>query len=309
MLIVIFFFLSFLTATLSLINCYFYFKKKQSIKERMKKLQLHLNSQGENKLTVMANYFNETKLGKKLYHALNRSNVAINPWQFLLISMVINFIIFYLLDLLLNIGWILELSFSLLIVKFGIGKFLIIRENQVVENVNKQLPEVGRLLSSAIRAGLNIQQGIELVAHEIKDPMGLIFRRLASELALGTSLEKAVGFMQENVNSNELKLMANTLVIQHKAGGNLVRIMEEMAHTLEMRQRVNQEIKVNTSEARFIANILPIMPIAAAVILNIIIPGFIKPLFTLPGIILLVVFLGILGIGYALIHKITDIKV
>lgn len=301
--------LAILAALGSVFNIFGHYQKRRLVKDKIRKLQPDEQNRGNRLIFKVATWFRATAYGQNMAVKLLRSDMTLDPFNYLLIIIFIALIFFYLLHLILNLGLFIDLGLAVIMVRTGVNKYLHFREQKLVAQVNQQLPEVSRLLSSAIKAGLNIQQGLELVSQEMKDPSGAIFRRLARELQLGTDLEHAVGSMIERVQSQDLSFLGNTLIVQYRAGGSLGRVLAEMAKTLEMRERVNQEIKGSTSESRFIAQILPIMPIMAAVILNLIIPGFLKPLLTLPGLVLTAVFMLITLIGFTMIKKVTQIKV
>jgi len=309
MLVTILLFAAIFSGLMSITSFYLFLGKRRVIKDKLLEIGATEKTVTNNNFALLSQRINGSVFGTRLASQLHRSNIMINSDRFLMLLFVTLIIVFYLVHLLLNIEIMLDFLLSAILVRIGVIKLLQMREKKIIDKVNGQLPEICRMLSSAVRAGLNIQQGIELVSAESKEPVGPLFRRLATELKLGTSLEQAIKYMLENVQSKELRLMGNTLIIQHKAGGNLGRILEEMARTLEMRERINQEIKSSTSESRFIALVLPFMPVLAAIILNLVIPGFIKPLFTLPGMILTMIFMTLLFTGFTLIRKVTDIKV
>lgn len=308
MLITILFFISIFALFLCLGNYYQYLRHKKRVRAHIDNLN-PLNPTKNRYLSLVADKYNGSKWGQKTATTLQRANMNFTPFTYIVTLNLSILALFYLLHLLLDLGWTFEFLLAILLVRGVGGRILSLRAKNLQGKMEAQLPEVCRLLSSSVKAGLNIQQGLELVAKEMKDSSVAMFHRLARELKLGTALDEALHSMVVNSKSKELRLMANTLIIQHKAGGNLGLILEEMAKTLEMRERVNQEIRGGTAETRYVALILPFMPIMAGIILNLVIPGFLKPLLTLPGIILALVFgSGILG-GFTIINKITDIKV
>lgn len=308
MLITVLVFLSIFALFQSLGNYYFYWRHKQRVRAHIDNLNL-LNPIKSRSVSFVANKFNQSKWGLKIAATLQRANINITPFNYTAALNLSILALFYLLHLLLDLGWTFEILLALLLVRGAAGRILAFRGKNLQGKMEAQLPEVCRLLSSSVKAGLNIQQGLELVALEMKDSSVTMFRRLARELKLGTALDEALHSMVVNSQSKELRLMANTVIIQHKAGGNLGLILEEMAKTLEMRERVNQEIRGGTAETRYVALMLPFMPVMAGIILNLVIPGFLKPLLTLPGIILALIFgIGIFA-GFTMINKITDIKV
>jgi tight adherence protein B len=111
------------------------------------------------------------------------------------------------------------------------------------------------------------------------------------------------------VLSKDLNIFVSTILIQRKVGGNLTEVLSLMAQTLEERARVNKEVDTVTAESKFVAYILPIMPLMMAMMMNLFIPGFLNPLFTPLGLILLAVFLAMQLFAFMLIKKVTKIRV
>jgi tight adherence protein B len=122
-------------------------------------------------------------------------------------------------------------------------------------------------------------------------------------------LENALRSMQIRNKSREFQLFIATILIQKKTGGNLATTLESMSNTLEDRKVLNQTIKTMTSEQRYISIIVPAMPIFIVLMMNNIIDGFTDSLKTVPGMIILALFLSGIVLSFFLIRKITNIKV
>jgi tight adherence protein B len=165
------------------------------------------------------------------------------------------------------------------------------------------------MMSNAIKAGLTIPQGIELVGRDIKAPAGPEFLMMDQQLRLGDDFEEVMDRFRDRVVSKDLNIFVSTILIQRKVGGNLTEVLSMMAQTLEERARVNKEVDTVTAESKFIAYILPIMPLMMAMMMNLFIPGFLNPLFTPLGLILLAVFLAMQLFAFMLIKKVTKIRV
>lgn len=184
-----------------------------------------------------------------------------------------------------------------------------VRRNKYQERLNDQLSEVCRMLANSLRAGLTLTQGIELVAKEMTDPVKEEFSRMARELQLGVSFDRAMAEMEKRIPTRDFRIFAATLLIQRRAGGSLSEVLYEMAETLEERRIVSQEIKTMTAEQRYVSIIVPVMPIALVLMMNMINEGFINPLFTPIGYVILGLFcLGTI-LSFVLVKKVTNIRV
>ena len=150
---------------------------------------------------------------------------------------------------------------------------------------------------------MTLNQGIQLVAKEIAEPAKTEFKHLAHDF------ENAIRSLERKIDNKELNLFTATLLIQKRAGGNLYAVLDEMSQTLDERKLLKQEIKTMTAEQRFISYILPILPIFLVLMMNNVIDGFLDPLFSGIGIILLIIFLIGNGATFLIVRKITNIRV
>ena len=93
-------------------------------------------------------------------------------------------------------------------------------------------------------------------------------------------------------------------------GGNLAQTLDIISETVRDRIRMQREVRVLTAQQRLTGYILAGLPIALAVLLNLINPGYMRELFE-PGWIRLVPGVGILMqvVGFLVIRRIVDIEV
>lgn len=103
--------------------------------------------------------------------------------------------------------------------------------------------------------------------------------------------------------------MITIILIQHRAGGDLVTALEDLSHTLTDRKSVHEEVRSATAGARTTASVLPFMPLGCAVVLNLAIPGALNVLFTFWGVILLSVFCFLQWLAFITIRRMADVKV
>lgn len=193
---------------------------------------------------------------------------------------------------------------------FAIRTLRASRRGWFFRTFNQQLPEVAWILGNAMRAGLTVQQGLEVVGREAPHPARMVFSQMVAELNLNHPLGEALEDLQARLSeSRELRLLVLTILIQHRSGGNMAKALEALAHTLAERKGINEEVASSTAGARSTAVILPFMPLLCTGIMNAVIPGFLNSLFTSWGLVLLVPFLVMQWLAYKLISNFADIKV
>lgn len=260
-------------------------------------------------LVVLGDKFDRSPLASTMNEKLQQANVSLTPSEFYAMLLVGGMTIAILSNTMFSIYMPLNLIIAAVVVVVAYFSLFAIRKNKYQQRFEGQLSEVCRLLGNSTRAGMTINQGVELVAHEVAHPAGTEFKRLANELRLGVDFEKALVNFQKRVPSRDFKLFIATLLIQKRAGGNLHAILDEMAQTLEERKVLNQTIKTMTAEQRFISYILPALPIFLILIMNSIVDGFLEPITTIPGFIISILFVLGTILTFYLVRKVTNIKV
>jgi len=174
----------------------------------------------------------------------------------------------------------------------------------------QQLPEVARILSNASSAGLAITTAVRMAANELDDPAGTEMGLVAEELRLGQSLEGALKNLEERMPSREVGVLISTLVIQQRSGGDLVRALQDMAMTLDLRRDLHREIRTLMAGSVFTGWIVALLGVGSIVMLNLISPGVIDKMASrLIGQIALAIAGSLYVLGFVLIRRTTRIEV
>jgi len=260
-------------------------------------------------IILIGDKYDKSELAEELQKKLIQADIQLKPSEYMGILIFLFGAFIFTGHFLFKLIFIINITLAYFVIWFGSKIFLRSRQNKLTEQLNWQLPEICRMMSNTMKAGLTIPQGFEMVGKELKAPAGPEFRGMVQQLRLGTSFEEVMQQLRERFVSKELNIFVSTVVIQHRVGGNLAEVLSIMADTLEERARVNKEVDTVTAEAKFVALILPIMPLMMALMMNLFIDGFLNPLFTKWGIILFVLFLGMQFLAYIIIRKITTIRV
>ena len=197
--------------------------------------------------------------------------------------------------------------------RFYVGR----RKAARLQAFNDHLADTITLIANALRAGASFLQAIELVVRETQPPISTEFNRVIREVNLGLPFEQALANMVRRVRSDDLELMTTAISIQHQVGGNLAEILDSIAFTIRERIRIQGEIRTLTAQQRLSGYVVAGLPIFLIVILSVIAPTFMQPMFEAPpdvlGIPLGVIILGVGGImmliGFLAIRRIVDIEV
>lgn len=174
-----------------------------------------------------------------------------------------------------------------------------------------QLPDTLGLWVNALRSGFSVLQAMEAISRDAPEPTATEFRRVVQEVQLGIDVEDALDHLLARVESDDLDLVVTAVNIQREVGGNLAEILETISHTIRERVKLKGEIRVLTAQGRMTGYLISGLPIAVALFLSAIQPGFMNPMFESRtcGWPMLGIGLALIGMGMAAIQKIVNIDI
>lgn len=171
-----------------------------------------------------------------------------------------------------------------------------------------QLGDMLTMVANALRAGFSFMQAFELISREMDAPMGREVQLVVNEVNLGNTLEYALDNMQRRVASPDFELVVTAVLIQRQVGGDLASILDTISETIAERVRMRREVMTLTAQGRMSGIVLALTPIVLAIIMNIISPGYMRPLFeTELGRLFMMGAIGMEVIGFLIIRKIVNI--
>jgi len=193
---------------------------------------------------------------------------------------------------------------------FGIVYFAKLLHRRELEKFDDQMVDITYAMKNSLKAGMTLQQAMQLIATEFKAPAAEQFKIALREIQLGASVEEALKHLEERVNNEDFRMIVNAVEILRQTGGNMVETFENVTDTLKTRKRVEGKIKSLTAQGRMGAIILCAMPFIMALLLYFLSRAYIEPLFTtILGNIILTIVLLLVSTGWVLIQKIITIEV
>ena len=173
----------------------------------------------------------------------------------------------------------------------------------------RQLPDVAGLLGRAIRAGHPLSAGIRMVSEELPAPAADEFRQLFEETRFGIPFEESLLSMVDRIPVIDLRLMATAMLIQREVGGNLAEMLERVAETIRERFRLRKQIRVLTAEARLSALVLFLLPVGTGVMIHVVNPTYMAPLYQEhAGRLMIAGMLFLEMIGFFWLRRITQLE-
>lgn len=246
--------------------------------------------------------------GTKMVDQLARANLKLRPAEWLAIVAGVCVIVGGLAAL--RFGSPIGFVVGAIVGYVGCHVYLAVRQSRRRKAFDNQLSSTILGLSNGIKAGYTFAQAVDLVSRTAQPPMAGELARVVRQMQLGVPVSEALGNMVERNESDDLRLMLTAVHIQQQVGGNLAQVLDNIELTIRERVRIKGEIKTLTSQARVSGYILTGLPFALAGVLTLTAPTYFTPMFTnLLGQVMLSIAGLSLIIGYAIIHKIVNVKV
>ncbi len=211
-----------------------------------------------------------TSLGRRIEHKLAATGLDLTPGEFFV------YMVAAVAALWLIAASVLASFFGPLAGLAGLwsaNSFLDWQRQKRIERFINQLPELSRILANATQAGLALRTAIAMAAEEMEAPASEELSRVTDRLAVGESLDDALGEIAERLPSRELGVLVTTLVLANRAGGTVVSSLRNLTTTLEERKETRREVRTTLAQVTVTAYAVPGFGVAALLMLNAVMPG------------------------------------
>ncbi len=178
-----------------------------------------------------------------------------------------------------------------------------------MQKLEHQLPILMDLLASGLRAGFSLMQALQHSGSQLEAPVGPSIESVVSDITMGLDVETALRRWIERTGSDDLEMVVTAILVQREVGGNLAEILENIAGLLRDRQDAAMEMRTLTAQGRLEGAIISLLPVALALAIHLLNPGYMDPLVTTPlGKTILSAAVVSAGIGIFLVQRIVKPK-
>jgi tight adherence protein B len=207
------------------------------------------------------------------------------------------------------INWVAGLLFGACALMAPRMIFNILREKRRAL-VAEQLVDGLGLLANSVRAGLTLPQAMEILVKEMKPPITQEFGRVLQEYRLGTDFDEAMLNMARRVESRDLDILVNAVMVTRRSGGNVGEIFQNIAATIRERIRIEGKVRALSSTGNMQALVMSSMPFGIMVVLYFMQPEYIYQMFsTTLGLIALMLVIAMVVAAFFWIRWIMDIDI
>lgn len=175
-------------------------------------------------------------------------------------------------------------------------------------SVERSLPEISRAIADCLSAGHSPRGAIAAATASLEGPARTEFSGLRFELETGRPTAVAIRAMAARFGSSRVDAFATALISQQLAGGDLAGLLRRFAEGAAERDRVAEDARSATAQARFTGYLVVAMPAGAALFVELIRPGFVGSILdSTPALIVTGLSVGLQTAGFVAISKLARV--
>ncbi|HEV2922870.1 MAG TPA: type II secretion system F family protein [Solirubrobacteraceae bacterium] len=172
-----------------------------------------------------------------------------------------------------------------------------------------QLPAHLQELAAAMRAGHSMVSGITVMADGASEPAQGEFQRVLADEQLGMPLEDALRSVALRMDARDMEQVALVAELHRQTGGNMAEVLDRVAEAVRERAELNRELRTLTAQARGSRWIVTSIPPTLLVVIDLLNPRYLAPLFdTETGHLLLALAVGLILTGSLVLGRIVRIE-
>ena len=177
-------------------------------------------------------------------------------------------------------------------------------------SVERALPEVARAIADCLSAGHSPRGALIAATASLEGPVQSEFQTMRYELEAGAATTDAIRSLAARFGSARVDAFATALISQRLAGGDLAALLRRFAEGAAERDRVAEDARSATAQARFTGYLVVAMPAGAALFTELLRPGFFGSIVaSVPALILVGLSLLLQLFGFILISRLARIGV
>ena len=192
---------------------------------------------------------------------------------------------------------------------FATRAYLSARVTRRLNSFADQLPDALQLIASSLRSGFSVSQSLDRLSQQDIQPLGGEMSRAVTQTRLGVGIEDALDTVAERMDCRDLSWVVMAIRIQREVGGNLADVIETTVETMRERTHLRRHVRALSAEGRLSAYLLIAMPIFVVGALSVLRPDYLKPLFSTPaGVVLLVAGTVFMVVGWLWMSSIVKVE-
>jgi tight adherence protein B len=182
------------------------------------------------------------------------------------------------------------------------------RRRAYIRAVERGLPEIALAIADALGAGRSPRAALAAAVASLEGPPAAEMARVRAELALGMPTRDALEELRERLGSSRVDAFTGALRSQQISGGDLAELLRRFAAAAADRDRTEADARSATAQARFTGLLVVALPAGAALLAELLQPGFIAGLLEDPAAATLLALAAALQLaGFAAIRRLSRV--
>ena len=237
-----------------------------------------INQISQGRLSGVEKLIGRTSMGPKLSRLIEQSGTQTTPSTIVVLSAFTAFSVWFITGLFVHVPFVGPIA---LLIGASLPTLWLRRRRTVrIRKFEEQFPEALDMLSRAMRAGHAFQTALGTAGDEMPAPVGVELKQVFDRQNFGLPLNDALKELAERIPLVDVKFFVTAVAIQRESGGNLAEILDNLAHVVRERFKVQRQVRTHTAHGRFTGFVLMALPAGLALALSFIAPAQMHLLFT-----------------------------
>jgi tight adherence protein B len=155
-----------------------------------------------------------------------------------------------------------------------VSRVLRARRERYRRAVDGGAAQMAAAIADALGGGHSLRGALEEAAGSVDGAAGHELSRARAELAVGATTEGALESMRARARSPRIDAIVAACLLQHRAGGDLARLLRHTARSMEEQARLEAEVRAATAQARFTGLLVALLPLGGALLAELASPGW-----------------------------------
>lgn len=189
---------------------------------------------------------------------------------------------------------------------FGLRAVVRSRRQRYAARIDGCAAELALAIASSLAAGRSLRGALLTAGVATPEPLASELDLAAVDLTLGGGIGDALAALRSRTNSARIESLAGAIELHRGSGGDLVRLMRELADAFRARDRAIRDAHTASAQARFTSIVVAAIPVVVAVVLELAAPGAVTGALTLvPTAMMLGFSVALMACGVLMSHRIA----
>lgn len=142
--------------------------------------------------------------------------------------------------------------------------------------IERSLPDVARAVADGLAAGRSPRGALGSVHRSLGGEAGREFARIGAEIALGLPTAVVMDQLADRLDSSRIDAFAVAVTSHRTTGGDLASLLRRFADGATEQDRISDDARSSTAQARFSGYLVAAMPLAAGLLVELVSPGLVR---------------------------------